>query len=104
MEFSAAFDDLARALVADPDDDVTVDGTSLLVKGAPFAVLDGSVLVVDLPSARADDLVQRDVAAPAERPTSAKGRWVAVGDVENWGELAGEAHQHVGEPAVGGDS
>jgi hypothetical protein len=104
MENSAAFDDLARVMLADPDDDVSVAGSTLLVKGAPFALVDGDALVVDLPTARADDLVNRDQAAASEAPTPAKGRWVAVADHQNWRELAAEAHQFVGEPAVGGDS
>jgi hypothetical protein len=104
MEISAAFDDLARALVADPDDDVTVADTTLSVKGVPFAVLAGDALLVDLPYGRSNDLVDREVAAPADGPAPAKGRWVSVSDIENWRELAGEAHQFVGEPAFGGDS
>ncbi|MFB2555639.1 hypothetical protein [Herbiconiux liangxiaofengii] len=104
MDYSAAFDDLSRALLADPDDDVSVEGQTLLVKGVAFAVVVGDDLVVDLPAARAADLIGRDEARGAEGPAPAKGRWVAVADRQNWGELASEAHQFVGEPAVGGDS
>lgn len=108
MTNPAAFDDVTRALLADPDDDVTLEGTSLLVKGSVFAALDGELLVVALPAHRADDLLGRDVATPAEAPSAAAagvaGRWVGIADTQNWVELATEAHQFVGEPAVGGDS
>lgn len=98
------FDLVAGALAADPDDDVTSEGERLLVHGRVFAFLDGDHIVVDLPASRAEDLVGRDVAADATGPSAARGRWVAIADPEDWAELATEAHQFVGEPAVGGES
>jgi hypothetical protein len=102
---SPAFDQVKGELLADADDDVVDGPDGLTVKGALFAYQseDGRLLV-DLPEHRAADLVGRGI---AERPTSArsaKGRWVAVANTEDWSELAGEAHQFVGEPAVGRES
>lgn len=98
------FDLVAGALSADPDDDVTVVGERLLVHGRVFALLAGDAIVVDLPTGRAEDLVGRDVATEASGPSAPLGRWVAIADPEDWVELATEAHQFVGEPAVGGES
>jgi hypothetical protein len=103
------FSDVALALQADPDDDVAVEGTRLLVKGKPFAFVDGAHLVVDLPANRAADLVVRGIATvvPDETTASAtapQGAWVGIDDAENWLELATEAHQFVGEPPVGRQS
>jgi hypothetical protein len=102
---SPAFDLVKGELLADPDDDVVDGPEGLTVKGALFAFEpeEGRV-VVDLPEQRAADLIERGVAEPAETDTPAKGRWVAVTDSEDWLELATEAHQFVGEPAVGRDS
>ncbi|MEP6479028.1 MAG: hypothetical protein ABJB03_06530 [Rhodoglobus sp.] len=83
------------------EDGVTVEPDGLRVHGRVFAFRQGDDLVVELPIDRANDLVARGVAhrAPAE------GRdWVRVSDLQLWPELAGEAHEFVGEPAVGGDS
>lgn len=101
---SQAFVDLEGALLSDPDDDVAVDGDRFTVKGTLFAFRDGDALVVDLPPQRAGDLLDRDVATPEDGGPEAKGRWVRVADREDWVELATEAHQFVGEPAVGRDS
>ena len=101
--FNQAFADVAFALQADPDDDVTQDGDRLLVRGRVFARLDGGRLVVDLPAARAEDLMSRGVATRGSGD-DARGAWVAVEDEADWLELATEAHQFVGEPAVGRDS
>lgn len=102
--FNQAFADVAFALQSDPDDDVTLDGDRLLVKGRPFAYLDGSALVVDLPALRSADLVERGIATPATGSTAATGAWTAITAEDDWPELAAEAHQFVGEPAVGHDS
>src|SRR5438874_1788309 len=99
-----AFTDLAFALREDPDHDVTVEPGRLLVHGRVFARLDGEALVVDLAQARADDLVTRGIAAAASGDPAPSGAWVAITDTEDWTELATEAHQFVGEPAVGRDS
>ena len=36
--------------------------------------------------------------------SEAKRAWVRITDSQDWPELAAEAHQFVGEPAVGKDS
>lgn len=100
----SAFSDLSLELRGDPDDDVTAEQDRLLVHGRAFAALDGDALLVDLPAHRATDLVARGMATPASGPTAAVGTWVTVPDTENWGELAAEAHQFVGEPPVGRQS
>ena len=100
-----SFELLAAQLLEDPDLDVSVTATGLHVGGRLFAYLDGTELAVDLPQQRAADLVARGVAAsvPAGR-SEPKGSWVRIADSEDWPELASEAHQFVGEPAVGKDS
>jgi hypothetical protein len=102
------FSDVALALQADPDDDVTVEGTRLLVKGTLFAFVDGAQLIVDVPAQRAADLVVRGIATVVSDATAATaqphGAWVGIDDAENWLELATEAHQFVGEPPVGRQS
>lgn len=100
-----AFELLAAQLLEDPDLDVTVTATGLHVHGRLFAYLDGAELALDLPAQRATDLVGREVASsiPAGR-SEPKGAWVRIADVEDWSELASEAHQFVGEPAVGKES
>lgn len=98
-----AFSSVSDALLGDPDDDVQVDGTRLTVKGTVFARLDGDELLVSLPASRAADLVSRGIAS-AVAGEGSSGAWVSIHDVENWIELAGEAHQFVGEPPVGRQS
>jgi len=104
VESDRAFAAVTDALLSDPDDDVRVDGAQLSVKGTVFARLDGDELLVDLPVARAADLVVRGIASRAAGGVVAIGEWVSIHDVENWVELAGEAHQFVGEPPVGRQS
>lgn len=100
-----AFDLLTTQLLNDPDLDVSLTATGLHVRGRLFAYVDAGSLVVDLPEARAADLVGRDVAAPvAAGRAEPKGAWVSIDDSDDWPELAAEAHQFVGEPAVGKDS
>ncbi len=99
-----AYDRVTIALSADPDDDVTVTDDGLLVRGRLFAYRAGEALVVDLDPARAADLVARRMASHVTGSRPAKGSWVSIRDLEDWTELATEAHQFVGEPAVGGDS
>jgi hypothetical protein len=103
-DISPEFDLVKGELLADPDDDVVDGGEGLLVKGSLFAFESEDGLVVDLPEQRAADLIERGVAEPAEAEQSAKGRWVAVRDAADWLEIATEAHQFVGEPAVGRQS
>ena len=100
-----SFEVLAAQLLEDPDLDVSVTATGLHVHGRLFAYLDGAELALDLPEDRANDLVGRGVATavPAGR-SEPKGAWVRIADAEDWPELASEAHQFVGEPAVGRES
>ena len=101
----ASFELLAAGLLEDPDLDVSVTATGLHVHGRLFAYLDGTELAIDLPEDRAADLVGRDVATPvAAGRSEAKGAWERIADAEDWPELASEAHQFVGEPAVGKES
>ena len=98
----AAMLEVEAALVDDPDDDVQVTAIGMIVKGSVFAYRsDQGDLVIDLPTDRADELVERGVAARHEGELTPKGAWVAVSDPEDWVEMATEAHQFVGEPAVG---
>ena len=103
-ESDRAFAAVSDVLLADPDDDVLLEGTRLIVRGTPFAELDGEELLVALPPARAADLVSRGIAGPATRDGATVGGWVSIHDTENWVELASEAHQFVGEPPVGRQS
>ncbi|GAB3607051.1 hypothetical protein GCM10027413_24600 [Conyzicola nivalis] len=98
------FDEITFTLVSDPDDDVTSKGGKLFAKGKLFARLDGSLLAVQLPAGRAHELVSRGVAGVSENAGPGAGTWVRVSDASTWAELASEAHQFVGEPAVGSDS
>jgi hypothetical protein len=100
-----SYDLLTTRLLHDPDLDVSETATGLHVRGRLFAYLVDDQLVVDLPRERAADLIGREVAAavPAGRSEPA-GAWVRIADEEDWPELAAEAHQFVGEPAVGMDS
>jgi hypothetical protein len=102
---SPEFDLVKGELLADPDDDVVDGAEGLTVRGALFAYepLAGRLLV-DLPAQRASDLVERGVAEADTTDRPAKGRWVAITDTDDWLELATEAHQFVGEPAVGRQS
>jgi hypothetical protein len=102
---AAAYDGLTTHLLADPDVDVDVTPDGLLVKGTLFAFLDGDELVVELPEARAADLVARGQARQfvgSNGESSAS--WVRVSDWELWFELGSEAHDFVGEPPVGRQS
>jgi len=103
-ESDRAFSSVSDVLLGDPDDDVQREGTRLTVKGTVFARLEGDELLVALPAARAADLVSRGIAGPASGDAGSGGVWVSIHDVENWVELAGEAHQFVGEPPVGRQS
>ena len=100
---NTSYDDLALSLLNDAEADVTLRDGKLTVRGEIFASLahDGSLLV-HLPERRAADLIARRVAALAHVRDSVAGVWVKVGDVEDWAELAGEAHKFVGAPPTGG--
>lgn len=106
MTESAAFETLATQLLDDPDRDVSRSGDTLTVHGRVFAALGGDSLLVQLPGARADDLIARGMAAVAEGPVAAApaARWVSVTDQEDWPELAAEAHVLAEGHVPGGQS
>jgi hypothetical protein len=86
---------------------VTDDGlgaSELRVHGTVFAYLDGDDLVVDLPAARASDLVSRGIASRVKTEGVRSRDLVRVSDRSFWSELTREAHEYVGEPPVGGQS
>jgi hypothetical protein len=99
-----AFDDVSTELQGDPDDDVTRTDDSLAVAGRVFALLENSRLLADLPKARASDLIARGIATTAHGPSAPLGVWISVRTVEDWSEIAREAHEFVGEHPVGGES
>jgi hypothetical protein len=76
----------------------------LLVRGTLFAFLDGDNLVVDLPAPRASDLVERQQGTRFRLDGVKSRDLVSVRDRSLWSELTREAHEYVGEPAVGGQS
>lgn len=94
----AAYDELTLEL--GDEDGVSVADDALLVNEEEFAYLDGIALVLKLPVDRSDDLLERGIVTAQP---DADG-WVRVEDQELWSELAAEAFEFVGEPAVGGDS
>jgi hypothetical protein len=97
-----AYENLVLELQDEPG--VTVDVDGLLVHGTIFAFLSGDDLVVDLPTGRASDLVERQQGTRF-RIDGVKSRdLVKVRDRSLWSELAREAHEYVGEPPVGGQS
>ncbi|MCU1415581.1 MAG: hypothetical protein JWN80_2921 [Microbacteriaceae bacterium] len=85
-------------------DEVTETAEGLLVNGTLFAFLEGDDLVVELPFARSNDLVERGIAVRFAVEGVKARDWVRVSDQQLWPELARESHEFVGEPAVGGDS
>ncbi len=86
------------------EDEVAVAEDGLLVRGKLFAFLEDDDLVVELPEARARDLVVRGVAAPFRAAGHPTRNWIRVSDLDLWPELARESHEFVGEPPVGGES
>ena len=86
------------------EDGVTVDEDGLLVHGTIFAFPSGDDLVVDLPTTRASDLVQRGMGTRFTLDGVKSRDLVSVSDLSLWSELAREAHEYVGEPPVGGQS
>jgi hypothetical protein len=86
------------------EDGVSVATEGLLVHGSIFARLEGDDLLVELPPARAADLVERGIAEPFSVEGQPDRHWVRISDLQLWPELAREAHEYVGEPPVGGDS
>ena len=102
---SPAYDLVKGELLADADNDVVDGPEGLTVKNALFAYESAEGrLLVDLPQHRATDLVERGLAERAAGDRPAKGAWVAITETDDWLELATEAHQFVGEPAVGRQS
>ncbi|MCU1584784.1 MAG: hypothetical protein JWM49_1340 [Microbacteriaceae bacterium] len=86
------------------EDGVSVAAEGLLVHGTVFARLEGDDLLVELPPARAADLVERGIAKRFVVKGQPGRNWARVRDLQLWPELAREAHEYVGEPPVGGDS
>ena len=104
-EVQSTYDAVTRELLMDEDYDVDLTPDGLLVRERLFAFLDGNDLVVELPEGRSVDLRARGIAVPFEGTQGGPSRnWVRVGDRELWSELAREAHEFVGEPAVGRES
>ena len=99
-----AFDRLSAQLLDDPDRDVTVDGTTLLVDGRQFAYLDGASLVVRLPADRADDLLHRNIGELGPFDSDEGESWIRITDMEDWPELACEAHEFTSGRMPGGQS
>jgi hypothetical protein len=85
-------------------DEVTESEEGLLVKGTLFAFVEDDDLVVELPFARSNDLIERGIAVRYTAEGAKSRDWVRVSDQQLWPELAHESHEFVGEPAVGGDS
>ena len=87
------------------EEGVSVNEDGLLAHGTLFAFLDDTDgLVVDLPAARASDLVERQQGT-RYRLEGVKSRdLVRIRDISLWSELTREAHEYVGEPPVGGQS
>lgn len=98
------FDRLAGQLVDDPERDVSVDGLSLLADGKRFAYLDDDSLVIRLPAERADDLLHRNIGELGPFDADEGESWIRITDVEDWPELAGEAHDFTSGRIVGGES
>jgi hypothetical protein len=96
------FDELVYSF--SEEDGVSVGPAELLVHGTIFARLEGDDLLVELPPARAADLVERGIAEQFAAEGQPDRDWVRVSDLQLWPELAREAHEYVGEPHVGGDS
>ncbi len=86
------------------EEGVTVGDDGLLVHGTLFAFPSGDDLVVDLPAARASDLVQRGMGTRLTLEGVKSRDLVSVSDLSLWSELTREAHEYVGEPPVGGQS
>jgi hypothetical protein len=86
------------------EDGVTITDDGLAVHGTVFAYLEGDDLVVDLPAARASDLVSRGIGSRVKSGGVRSRDLVRVADRSFWSELTREAHEYVGEPPVGGQS
>jgi hypothetical protein len=99
---SDAYDALTFALRDEEGVHIQEDG--MYVHGRLFAFLLDDDLVVELPTARMADLELRGVAEPFSTPRHPTRDWVRIADSQLWPELAGEAHEYVGEPQVGGES
>jgi hypothetical protein len=99
-----AYRELRTSMRLDTDYDVVVSEQGLLVHGKLFAFPDGDDLVVEVSESRAKDLLERGVADPYLENGEPSSRKVRVSDLQLWPELAREAHNFVGEPAVGGES
>ncbi|MEF2977389.1 hypothetical protein [Subtercola sp. YIM 133946] len=105
MAYESAGDAWQDLVVIMSDEEgVTHTDEGLLVHGTVFAFRAGDDLVVEVPRARASDLKNRGVAFAFTVDGHSSRDWVRVSDLQLWPELAREAHEFVGEPAVGGES
>jgi hypothetical protein len=86
------------------EEGVRANDAGLFVHGKLFAFLMDDDLVVELPLNRMVSLESRGVAERFTSKIHPTRDWVRIADPELWPELATEAHQYVGEPAVGGES
>lgn len=98
----SAFDELSFEIAQ--LEGVVVEPDGLFVHGTLFAFLLDDDLVVELPLGRMGDLEVRGIVTPFVSERHPTRDWVRVGDRQLWSELAREAHEYVGEPAVGGQS
>ena len=97
-----AYDDLTFEIAE--LEGVSVEPDGLFVHGTLFAFLLDDDLIVELPLGRMGDLEVRGIAKPFTSERHPTRDWVRVNDRQLWSELAREAHEYVGEPAVGGES
>lgn len=73
---------------------------ALKVKGKIFAMLIGDAVVLKLPKARVDDLVERSLGTrfdPRKNGREMK-EWIVLESPENAVDLARDAHRFVGKP------
>jgi hypothetical protein len=90
------------------EEGVTVQDGHLMVRhrgfATAFAFLKGDELAVWLPAARIDDLISRGFAHHFTVNGHASEGIALVSDQSLWSELTREAHEHMGEPPIGGQS
>ena len=105
MDDSSKRDLYEELLVSLSDNEgVTITAEGLVIHDKLFAFVDGDDLVVEVTEARAADLTERGVAEAFSSEGHPSRKWVRVTDQQLWPELTREAHEYVGEPAVGGES
>ena len=103
-----AYDDLVQEFLT--EEGVTLSAERHLLvqrtldQHTAFAFLKGDDLALWLPVQRTQDLIARGFARPFTVNGHESEGIVLVGDTTLWSELAREAHEHMGEPPVGGQS